>query len=65
MLTVLSFIACLGAEGPARCQPVEIAWEGSMRQCQLFGQMAAADWVREHAGYHLRGGYRCLSGRAA
>jgi hypothetical protein len=64
MLLMLTFVACLAGGEPARCETVEIAWEGSMLQCQMFGQMEAARWVGDHAGYRLRGGYRCLPGRA-
>jgi hypothetical protein len=64
MLYVLTFVACLAGTQPDRCEQVELPWEGSLLQCQMFGQMAAAGWLSEHSGYRLRGGYRCLNGRA-
>ena len=38
---ILTFIACLGI-GADRCRAVELPWDGSLMQCMLFGQHAAA-----------------------
>jgi hypothetical protein len=61
---VLTFVACLGTAGD-RCRHVELPWDGSLMQCMLFGQQAAASWTSEHPGYALVRGWRCESGRAA
>ncbi len=63
MWLVLSFIACLSGAPGERCQNVEIAWDGTAFQCMLFGQQEAAQWIVEHPGYALRGGYRCVNGQ--
>jgi hypothetical protein len=63
-LYVLTFIACLGA-GPDRCRTVELPWDGTLMQCMIFGQHAAAEWSNEHPGWALRRGWRCESGRSA
>ena len=47
---VLTFVACLGAAGD-RCRNVELPWDGSLMQCMLFGQQAAAQWTSEHPGW--------------
>ena len=47
---VLTFIACLGG-GTDRCRTVELPWDGSLMQCMIFGQHAAAQWTSEHPGY--------------
>ena len=49
---VLTFIACLGT-GADRCHTVELPWDGSLMQCMVFGQHAAAQWTSEHPGYAL------------
>lgn len=64
MLLVLTFVACLDGRSAEYCRTVELPWEGSLMQCQFFGQMAAANWVRDHPGYAMSGRYRCLHGRA-
>ena len=61
---VLTFVACLGVAGD-RCRNVELPWDGSLMQCMLFGQQAAAQWTSEHPGYAVLRGWRCESGRSA
>ena len=61
---VLTFVACLGAAGD-RCRNVELPWDGSLMQCMLFGQQAAAQWTSEHPGWAVVRGWRCESGRSA
>ena len=60
---VLTFIACLGT-GADRCHTVELP-DGSLMQCMVFGQHAAAQWTSEHPGYALARGHRRESGRSA
>lgn len=60
----LTFIACLSG-APDRCQTVQIPWDGSLQQCMLFGQQAAAEWQGQHPGWAMRRGYRCESGSGA
>ena len=61
---VLSFMVCLGA-ADGRCRNVEIPFDGSVQQCVMYGQLEAARWAAEHAGWELRRGYRCMaSGRS-
>ncbi len=60
---VLTFIACLGT-GSDRCHSVELPWDGTLMQCMLFGQHAAAQWTSEHPGWALQRGWRCESGRS-
>jgi hypothetical protein len=60
----LVFLACLSTAPEARCQKVEIAWEGSLQQCMLFGQQKIAAWSGEHPGYLPMRGYKCLWGKA-
>ncbi len=62
---IVSFVVCLGAADGGSCRQIELPFEGSMQQCMLFGQHQAARWIADHDGYHLRRGWRCLSGRAA
>ena len=62
---VLTFVACLGSNGMDRCRHVELPWDGSLMQCMLFGQHAAARWTDEHPGWALTQGWKCESGRAA
>lgn len=63
---MLSFVVCMhAAPASARCQQVELPFEGSMQQCLLFGQHAVAQWTNDHEGWRLRRGWRCLNGRAA
>ena len=61
---VLTFVACLGT-ADHRCRNVELPFDGSLMQCMLFGQHAAAQWTNEHPGWSLVRGYRCESGRSA
>ncbi len=61
---VLTFVACLST-GADRCRTVELPWDGSLMQCMLFGQQAAAQWTNEHPPWALRHGWRCESGRSA
>lgn len=56
---VLVFLACLGGT----CKPVQIPWDGGLQSCMLFGQQAAAEWLRDHPGHTLQRGYRCEAGR--
>jgi hypothetical protein len=60
----LTFIACLGA-GSDRCRTVELPWDGSLMQCMLVGQHAAAQWTMEHPGWAVARGWRCENGRSA
>ena len=64
-LYVLTFVACLGADGADRCRQVELPWDGSLIQCMLFGQHVAAQWTNEHPGWAVTRGWKCESGRAA
>lgn len=64
MLLMLTFLACVGSGPQAPCQTIEIAWDGPSASCPFMGQLEAARWLGEHPGYRLRGGYRCLPGRA-
>jgi hypothetical protein len=64
MLIMLAFVACLSGAQADRCESVELPWDGSLLQCQKFGQMAAAQWITEHSDYSIQGAYRCLPGRA-
>lgn len=61
---VLTFVACLGAHQPARCQTISIPFDGSQMQCVMFGQTEMALWVREHDGWLPRRGYRCETGKS-
>ena len=61
---VLTFVACL-ASADRPCRNVEMPFDGSLMQCMLFGQHAAAQWSNEHPGWTLVHGYRCESGRSA
>jgi len=65
VLYLLTFIACLSGAPDRPCQPVEIAWEGSVFHCMAFGQIEMVRWVAEHPGFYVRAGYRCVPGRAA
>lgn len=60
---VLTFVACLSASGPNRCQQVELPWDGSLMQCMMFGQHEAARWTNEHPGWALARGWKCESGK--
>jgi hypothetical protein len=62
---VLTFIACLGANGGDWCRQVELPWDGSLMQCMVFGQHAAAQWTNDNPGWAVRRGWRCESGRSA
>ena len=64
MLLILSFVACLSTTQGDRCQNVEIAWEGGLHQCMMFGQHQIAAWTNEHPGYLPKRGYRCVAGRS-
>lgn len=57
MMLVLAFIACSAAQ-PDRCRNVELPWDGSMLQCQLFGQQAVAAWT-EPRNLIVPRGWRC------
>lgn len=61
---VLTFVACLGAGQPDRCQQVEMPFDGSLMQCMLFGQHQAAAWVSEHPGWAVTRGWKCETGKA-
>ena len=62
---VLTFIACLGASSD-RCHSVKLPWDGSLMQCMILGQHAAAQWTSEHPGWALAdaaGGARAAAAR--
>jgi hypothetical protein len=64
---VLVFLACtVVPEGTQKnCDEVELLFDGSKMQCELFGQMAMADWERLHPTRRHASGYRCdTSGRS-
>ena len=54
----LVFIAC----SSSTCRPVELPWQGSLFECLLFGQHAAAAYATER-GLTLRQGWRCATGK--
>lgn len=60
-LIALVFVACLGD----KCQTVQLPFDGTSMQCMLFGQQAAAEWLRHRDGWALRRGYRCETGAPA
>jgi hypothetical protein len=60
---VVSFVVCLGASDPGRCQVVELPFDGSLMQCMVFGQAEAARWTNEHPGWAVTRGWKCLSGK--
>jgi hypothetical protein len=60
---VLTFVACIGAQGPGHCRQVELPWDGSLMQCMLFGQHEAAHWTNNHPGWVVTRGWRCQSGK--
>jgi hypothetical protein len=61
---VLTFVACLNASGPSRCQQVEMPFDGSLMQCMLFGQHEAARWASERPGWVVTRGWKCESGKS-
>jgi hypothetical protein len=54
MILVLAFIACAGNY----CRTVELPWDGSLLQCQLFGQQAVAAYA-EPRNLTVPRGWRC------
>lgn len=61
-MTALVFIACLVTAG--ECERVEIPMDNP-HFCAIAGQFAISNWLAEHRGYELAGGWRCQQGRAA
>ena len=62
ILYVLTFLACMS---PDQCRTVQIPFDGTLMQCMLFGQHAAAEWENQNPNWHLQRGYKCESGRSA
>jgi hypothetical protein len=60
-LIVLSLFVCL-AGSPVDCRNETLPFDGSLQQCSLFGQMAAAEWQRAHPKLEIRK-YRCASAK--
>ncbi|MEF2553650.1 hypothetical protein VQ042_20235 [Aurantimonas sp. A2-1-M11] len=61
-MIALTLIVCLNA-APADCRLEDVAFDGSIMQCALFGQAAAADQLKARPKWHLKR-YRCRAGRS-
>lgn len=56
-MIALTLIVCLNA-APAECHPENVAFDGSIMQCALFGQAAAVQHLQGRPKWHLKR-YRC------
>ncbi|KQT87956.1 hypothetical protein [Aurantimonas sp. Leaf443] len=56
-MIALTLIVCLNAT-PGDCRPEKVAFEGSVLQCAMFGQAAAAQWLTAKPKWHLKK-WRC------
>ena len=61
-MIALTLIVCLNS-APADCRPEQVAFDGSIMQCALFGQAAAVEHLKARPKWHLKR-YRCVSGRS-
>jgi hypothetical protein len=57
---VIAFVL-VGSDG-ARL-PMQLPWQGTMLECQLFGQQLIAHVAAEHPGMKLERGWTCSNGR--
>lgn len=56
-MLVITFIACSGVYCEFVRQP---SWGDTALYCELKGkQEVAADWIRRHPGFEIRGAIRC------
>lgn len=56
-MITLSLLLCL-TSNPTDCHSEDIAFEGSILQCAMFGQAAAASYMQDQPKWALRR-YRC------
>ncbi len=57
-IITLTFLSSLAGQPSPEKQI--IPWDGSLMQCQLYGQQAITSWLAEHPGRQLIFGYRCV-----
>ncbi|MCQ0986560.1 hypothetical protein [Jiella marina] len=57
----LTLLLCLNSN-PTDCHKEDVAFDGSIMQCALFGQAAAANYMRGRPKWYVKQ-YRCGSAR--
>ncbi|MBO0663680.1 hypothetical protein LQ948_13630 [Jiella sp. MQZ9-1] len=60
-MIALTLLLCLNSN-PTDCHRENVAFDGSIMQCALFGQAAAANYMRARPKWSLKR-YRCSSRR--
>lgn len=60
-MIALTLLICLNAD-PSNCHKEDVAFEGSIMQCAMFGQAAAANYMGGRPKWSLKR-YSCSSRR--
>lgn len=58
IIITLTFLASINGTEPSK---QVIQWDGTLRQCEIQGQIEVARWVGEHPGSVFLGKYKCVA----